>query len=166
MSGKTLIKFIVSVIMAALLLPGCGVQKLRELKISSWSIESLSLRGLRSLDATMSLGIENPGTKVSLDDISGTIFYKGESLLHYTVEPLTLKSRCTAEYPCACSISIDPGKSIIDILGAIEGFDPNLVTTDIGAKVKVKGIFTRKVEFKNIPIQRLAGRFSKKDGNS
>ena len=140
---------------------GCGVQKLRQLKITSWTIESVSLRGLRSLEAGMTLGIDNPGTKVTLEDISGIIFYKGEEFLHYTAEPLTLEPRRTAEYPCRCILNIDDSKSILDVLAALPGYSPEFITTDLSAKVRVNGILSKNVSFKNIPIERLIGRVKK-----
>lgn len=160
MSYRKIITLIVLAILA-LSLEGCGVKRLKDLKVTSWSLESVSLRGLRGLYAEMSLGIENPGAKITLDDISGTIFYKGEEFLRYTMEPLTLKARCTEVYSCHCTMDFEKSKSILDILAAINGFSLEYVTTDLDAKVKMNGIFSRKVSFKNIPVHVLLNRFKK-----
>lgn len=164
MRYKRIITLIVLAVLA-LSLEACGVKRLKDLKVTEWSLESVSLRGLRGLYADMALGIENPGVKITLDDISGTIFYKGEEFLCYQMEPITLKARCTEVYSCHCTMDFESSKTILDILAAINGFSLEYVTTDLDAKVKMNGIFSRKVSFKNVPVHVLLNRFKKSDKN-
>ena len=133
---------------------GCGnVKKLKQIKATSWSLESVALRGLRALEADLALELDNPSVKVTLKDISGTLYYKGEPFIRYTMDPLTLKAKSKETYRCSCLLELDPSRSVLEILTALPRLSAEDLTTDIDAKAKVKG-FSKSFSFKNVPVKR------------
>lgn len=144
---------IVSAIFLLFAANGCNYKKLKEIRATSWSLESVSLRGLRSLQANLALELENPSMKVTLKDIKGVIYYEGEPFINYSMDPLTLAAKTTQTYHCTCILELDQSKSLMDVLATLPGLDTEKMTTDISAKAKVKGI-SKSFAFKNVPVKR------------
>ncbi|MDY6277708.1 MAG: LEA type 2 family protein [Bacteroidales bacterium] len=144
---------ILAALVLLLLASGCNYKKLKEIRATSWSLESVALRGLRSLQANLALELENPSMKVTLKDITGVLYYNGEPFIHYTMDPITLSAKSTKTYHCSCILELDPSKSIMDVLASLPGLSSENMTTDISAKAKVKGI-SKSFAFKSVPVKR------------
>ena len=132
---------------------GCNFNKFKKIRATGWSLESVSLRGLRSLQADLALELENPASKVTLTDIAGILYLSGEPYIHYTVEPISLSAKCTKTYSCSCTLDLDPSKNILDVLASLPELKTENLTTDISAKANVKG-FKKSFSFKNVPVKR------------
>ena len=145
--------FIISALFLLIAVSGCNYKKLKEIRATSWSLESVSLRGLRSLQANLALELDNPSMKVTLKDIKGVIYYEGEPFVNYTMDPITLAAKSAQVYQCTCLLELDPSKSILDVLATLPNLSTEKMTTDISAKAKVKGI-SKSFAFKNVPVKR------------
>ena len=132
---------------------GCNYKKFKEIRATSWSLESVALRGLRSLEASLELELENPAGKVTLKDITGILYYNGVPFVNYSVDPLTVSAKSTQTYHCSCVFELDPGVPILDLLATLPELSSENMTTDISAKAKVKGI-SKSFTFKNVPVKR------------
>lgn len=132
---------------------GCGYKKLKEIKANSWSLESVSLRGLRSLEARLSIELDNPAAKITLDDISGILYHNGEPFVNYTMEPLAVDAKCIKTYQCTCVLELDPSRSLLELLSVLPTLSPENLTTDISAKAKVHGI-SKSFSFSKVPVKR------------
>ena len=70
---------ILIVSLACAILSGCsGLSKVKDIKVTSCGLESYSLKGLRSIDAVLAVGIDNPTFAFKVMDVSGTVKYNGE----------------------------------------------------------------------------------------
>ena len=153
MSAKRLISFIVAAVFIMAAGSSCNVSKLKQIRATGWTLESVSLHGLRSLNADLLLELDNPAMKVTLSNIHGVIYYDNEPFVHYDIDPLTLDAKCTKSYSCSCVLVLDTSKSILDVLSILPKMSSDHITTDISAKAKVKG-FSKSFSFKNVPIKR------------
>ena len=144
---------IIFFVMAIFAITGCNLKKLKEIRATSWSLESVSLRGLRSLQADLALELENPSVKVTLTDITGILYHKGVPYINYRIDPITIDGKSTKTYNCSCILELDATKSILDVLAALPEFNPSEVTTDISAKAVVSG-FKKSFAFNNVPVKR------------
>lgn len=132
----------------------CNYKKLKEIRATSWNLESVSLRGLRSLEAKLALELDNPATKVTLKDISGILYYNGEPFVNYSVaDPLTVDAKSTKTYHCLCILELDESKSILDLLSTLPSLSTENLVTDISATAKVHG-FSKSLSFKKVPVKR------------
>lgn len=144
---------IVTVFFALALSGGCS--KLGEIKVSSFSVDSFSPKGLRSAKARISLCVENPAMEFSLSDVEGTIFYKGEELINYAAGPITVKGKTAAVYPLDCSAALRPDMSLMSVIPILKDYDIEDFTTTIRAKVKLRSGVGKTLKFKNIPLKKL-----------
>ena len=63
-----------------------GISKIKDIKVTSCGVESYSLKGLRSIDAVLAIGIDNPAMAFTVTDLSGILKYNGEDVAFYTAD--------------------------------------------------------------------------------
>ena len=155
------IKRTISGIFVALLvsavLSGCsGLSKVKDIKVTSCGLESYSLKGLRSIDAVLAVGIDNPALAFNVTDVSGTVKYNGEDFATYTADSICVEKKCSKVYDLPCTATLSDGVSLMRLMqiakkGNLEGF-----TTDVTATVKLKSGAGKTFRFKNIDLNKLS----------
>lgn len=133
--------------------PGCS--KVKDIKITSCGLESYSLKGLRSVDAVLAIGIDNPAFAFTVTQIDGLVKYNGEDFATYTADTVAVAKKCSKVYDLPCSATLSDGVSLGKILsiaknGGLEGF-----TTDITAKVKLKSGAGTTLKFKDLDLKEM-----------
>ena len=150
---------ILSLIAAAIvaMLPGCGsLSKVKDIKITSCAVESYSMKGLRSINAVLALGIDNPAMDFTVTELNGILKYHGEDFAFYSGDTLQVEGKCSKVYDLPCSATLNEGIGLLQAMqiagkGSLEGF-----TTDIDAKVKIKKGPRKTIRFKDLDLQKLA----------
>ncbi len=138
-------------------LSGCsGLSKVKDIKVTSCGLESYSLKGLRSVDAVLAVGIDNPTFAFKVTDVSGTLKYNGEDFATYTADSVSVDKKCSKVYDLPCSATLSEGVSLKRLMqiakkGSLEGF-----TTDVTATVRLKNGAGKTFRFKNIDLNELA----------
>lgn len=154
MNGKIIHAFALTAVAVFLvILAGCS--KIGDIKVTSFSVDSFSPKGLRGADATLSLAIENPAMEFSLSDIQGVVYYKGKEYVDYSAEPITVNGKCAAVYPLNCSASLRPDISLVSVLTLVRDYNIDDFSTTISAKVRLRSGVGKKLKFKNIPLKKL-----------
>lgn len=144
-------------LLACAVLSGCsGLSKVKDIKVTSCGLESYSLKGLRSVDAVLAVGIDNPTFAFKVMDVSGTVKYNGEDFATYTADTVSVEKKCSKVYDLPCSATLNDGVSLKQLMqiakkGSLEGF-----TTDVTATVKLKSGAGKTFKFKNIDLNELA----------
>ena len=129
---------------------------MKDIKVTSCGVESYSLKGLRSVDAVLALGIDNPTFAFKVTGLSGILKYQGEDIAFYTADTLFVDKKCSKVYDLPCSATLSERMTLMQVLqiarkGSLEGF-----TTDIEAKVKLKNGAGTTLKFKDLDLQELA----------
>ncbi len=154
---------------AALILPllcSCAANRVRDIRLESADIVSLSPSGMRSLDAVLSLKIYNPAPEINASDISGSIMLDEKKIMTFTADPFTLPGRTTAECELCIHGTLVGSINPLSLLGVLDLRNPDNVrlrrlTSDIRLDCAIKGGGRHKLEFKNLdPIDFLHGRQS------
>lgn len=144
-------------LLACAVLSGCsGLSKVKDIKVTSCGLESYSLKGLRSVDAVLAVGIDNPTFAFKVMDVSGIVKYNGEDFATYTADTVSVEKKCSKVYDLPCSATLSDGVSLKQLMqiakkGNLEGF-----TTDVTATVKLKSGAGKTFKFKNIDLNELA----------
>jgi len=145
------------VLMAGVILSGCcGLSKMKDIKVTSCALESYSLNGLRSIDAVLAVGIDNPTFAFKVMDVSGIVKYNGEDFASYTADTISVDKKCSKVYDLPCTATLSDGVSLMKLMqivknGSLEGF-----TTDVTATVKLKSGAGATLKFKNIDLNKMA----------
>ena len=145
-----------SIVFAALLVCGCSSlkEKVQDIKVTSVAIDSFSLKGLRSVETTLALTVDNPVIAFTLSDIEGTLFYKGDEFVIFSADKLKVKGKRVAQYPLDAQASLAGDVSLINVLGLLSSYNLSNFTVSVGAKVKVLGI-SKTFSFTEIPVMDL-----------
>lgn len=144
-------------LLACVILSGCsGLRKVKDIKVTSCGLESYSLKGLRSIDAVLAVGIDNPTFAFKVMDVSGIVKYNGEDFASYTADTISVDKKCSKVYDLPCTATLSDGVSLMKLMqivknGSLEGF-----TTDVTATVKLKSGAGTTLKFKNIDLNKMA----------
>lgn len=153
---KRNISGILIALLACAILSGCsGLSKVKDIKVTSCGLESYSLKGLRSIDAVLAVGIDNPTFAFKVMDVSGVVKYNGEDFATYTADTVSVDKKCSKVYDMPCTATLNDGISLMKLMqivkkGNLEGF-----TTDVTVTVKLKSGAGKTFRFKNIDLKKM-----------
>ena len=138
---KTLGRILTAAIAAALtcLLAGsCGVSKIKDIKLVSAGVKYIIPTSLRSFDAMLYLGIDNPAMTFNVDEIEGAIRVDDIPFATFTAGHLTVESKQILRYELPCTINLDPGRSLLDVLKLSTRSSLDGIKADLNLKVASK----------------------------
>lgn len=139
------------VLLAALsLIQSCS--GIKDVRIVSCGVESVSLRGLRSVEANVMLGVDNPSVGMTLSDVRGTVRIGGDEVGTFTVDPVMLNRRSREEYPVTGVFTLSPSVQPLQLVPLLRNADLSKVTADISLKVKIKGGASRRFSLEDVPL--------------
>ena len=140
--------------LALLLAAGCS--KVKDISITSFGVESFSPKGLRSADAVLSVGIDNPAFAFTVTEITGVVKFKGEEMASFRTDTVAVDRRCVKVYDVPCSAVLDESVSLGRVLtllgqGSLEGF-----TADVDARVRLRNGVAKTLHFKDLDLSEYA----------
>lgn len=142
--------------LALLLAGGCNtVERIKNIRVTSATLASLTPTGFRSLEATFLVGIDNPAMQVTAEDISGILYYKGKEYVDFVVDPVTLLARTTSVYEIHGAATLRPDVSLIQVLSLAKNYDLADFTADLNVTVKLRSGVGKAVSLKNLNLQEL-----------
>ena len=150
-----LMKYILIALSAAMLmLTGCS--RYKEIRPTSFKLESLSAQGLRAMDVEVSIGVYNPAGQITISDFCGEVEHSGKVLGKLTLAPLVLMPRTDTVYRLKGRVDLSRDLSVIQALTYARR--PELLKeakVDVTAKAQLKGGARKKLTFKDIPVEKL-----------
>lgn len=146
---------ILMAVVATLLLGSCsGMRQVRNIRFTSFRIASFQPRGLRSADLALKVGVSNPGNDLIVRDLSGLIKKNGKAIARLVGDQYLIYGPRVDEYVVPCSLSLEKGVSVLDLIGMIGEGDFSAYTIDVTAKL-VSGGTTRNLKIKRLRISDL-----------
>ena len=134
MKRKNILRLLM-LMLAVSVLSSCS--SYRNLSLNDYSIESLSPRGMRAVDAVVGLVIYNPSGAFKVSGVQGVIRHKGEPVATFSADELNISRKCEQEYSLALSGELDQGVTFLQLL-KFPGWKPEDLTLDVDAKVRLK----------------------------
>ena len=136
---------------------GCGgVEKVKDIKVTSVGVESYSFGGSRTINAVLALGIDNPTFAFKVTDLNGILKYKGEDFAFYSADTIKVDKKCSKVYDLPCSATLSDGVSLRKALQIAQGNSLEGFTTDVEAKVRLKSGAGTTLRFKDLDIKQMA----------
>lgn len=143
----------VTVAAAALMAASCGVTRIKDIKIVSVGVKYVVPTSLRSMDAVLVLGIDNPAMTFNVKDVEGAIRIDERPFAVFTAGQMQIRGKEILAYELPCSVVLEPGVSLLDLLklagrGSLEG-----IKADINLNVASKnGTLQAPLKYKNIDL--------------
>ncbi len=156
MKIRRIIPLALALITAVVCLSSCGgIKRLEDLRITSASIAGMSPDGLKGIRLDLLVGIDNPGTQVSLSEISCDVKHFGKVLGMVAVDPFTLHSKTEETYSLKADVRLGDGLTLFDAGKLLNKDALDEVTVDIRAKVSLRGGAHKRLNFNDIPLKKL-----------
>lgn len=152
---KAIGRYLSLIALAFVMLAGSSCSKIHEISVTSYKIRSISPKGLRSVDATIDLGIHNPTLQFTLVNNMAIIYYQGTALGTVTADDVTVEARTDAVYTISGNVSLADGVGILKVMSLAKNFKEEDYSLDIDTDIKLKGGATFKVRKRQVPLSEL-----------
>lgn len=146
---------ILVLILAAIVLCLSGCRNIRDIKVTSVSLESVSMRGFKSLDLFLRVGVDNPARQVRISDIDGSLIHSGKIIGKLAMDPFVLLAKSSETYTFKANVSLAKGAGLKDLMILADQKGLNECTVSISAKAAYGKGAPMPVNMKNIPLKEL-----------
>jgi hypothetical protein len=131
-----------------------GCRKYMDVRIVSVKVESVNMKGLRAGEAVLSVRVDNPAGKMTLEELNGVVKHSGKVLGNIALDPVTLKPRQTDDYSMNVRFELDKGVGVMYMLTFTDIRKLKECTIDLSARGKAAGVKVKR-EYKDIPVKNL-----------
>ena len=150
---------VILLLLAAMLcLSGC-VNKFKQVKITSVELESVKPRGMKTYDAVVQLGIENPAPSFNIMNLKADVRRDSLAIVHLSGENVAVAGRSSKVYRVPVTAQIDSAVTLLQLAMLARSFNPELYVVDLSAKAMVGGV-GKKLEYNGIPLASLLNKAS------
>ena len=152
------IKHIGIFIVAALVACSCGMSKVKDISLTSVGVSYIIPTSLRSMDAKLLLGINNPAMGFAVQEISGTVRYGEKPIANFQTGSMELAAKTEQVYELPCTVTLAEGASLLDVLviaskGTLEGLKADV---DIQGALKKNGVLRAPIKFRDLDLSRFS----------
>lgn len=137
---------------AALLLSGCA-GSYRDIKVTSCKLTSVTPSGLRSLDAFVTLTIDNPARDLIIRDANGMLKRNGEPFIRIKASDIFVEGKCTKDYKIPLSGHLEGEGGVLSLLSSFGSQDQADYTVDILALISLKSGIRHTFQYKDVPLE-------------
>jgi len=137
----------------ALLVGSCV--NVQDIKVTSCSVKSITPSGLRSINGLLALGVDDPTLGFIVSDIQGIVKYKDKVIGNYTGGPVKVDGHSSKVYDLPCTATLGKDVSLMELFALVNNKNLEGYTTDISAKIRLKGGIGKTLKFKDVPLNKL-----------
>lgn len=149
---KRLYAFFSSLVLSALVLVSC-TDSYRNLKLTSFSLESIAPHSSKNIEAVASIGIDNPSKAFTVVSVEGVVKTGAQDLLYfYSDEKTQVEGNCLKSYSVPFVGSLADGISLLSLLGSVGADGRDAFKADVKVKVKFKSGFGKTLEYTDLPL--------------
>ncbi|MCI2108384.1 MAG: hypothetical protein LKK12_05455 [Bacteroidales bacterium] len=141
-------------VLALALMSSCS--KVKDIKITSVGLESLSPKGFRSADAVLAVGIDNPAMGFIITKVNGILKYNGEDFASYSADSLSVDKKCVKVYDLPCSAELSESVGLAQVMTLLKNRSLEGFTTDVEARVTLKNGVGKTFKFKDLDLNKLS----------
>lgn len=152
---KALRRIIIAAALAvtALMAAGCGISKIKDIKLTGAGVKYIIPTSLRSFDAVLVLGIDNPAMTFKVSNVDGAIRVDDIPYATFQAGEITVEGRQSQEYVLPCSITLEPDITLIDLLKLAARRSLEGMKADVNLRVASKsGAINAPLKYKNIDL--------------
>lgn len=155
---KNLLKRVILIVVSAmaLCLAGCkDIQNIKNIKVTSVAVETVSPNGLRGMTVGLAVGVDNPSFHVDLSEINGALKLSGKVLGRVTMDPFTLHGKSAEIYHLKAAVTIEPGVTLSELAALLDMETLNQCMVDVSARATLKNGLSKVLNFNDIPVKDL-----------
>lgn len=129
---------LLALLMATLLaVSGCGISKIRQIRVTSVGVKYVVPTSSRSVDGVLLLGIDNPSLSFTAQDVQGVVKSYGRELARFTAGELPVQARSVQVYELPCTAALSEKVSLLDLLAFASKRSMEGMTVDVKLRVSL-----------------------------
>ena len=141
-------------LVAVLSLSGC--KNVKDIRVTSAKLETISFQGLKSLGVHLAVGIDNPARmQVTLEDINGAVKHSGKVIGRLAMDPFVLQARSAEIYHLKGLVTLGEDATLRDLMMLADMTRLNECMVDVSLKARLKNGVTAPINVKDIPLKKL-----------
>ena len=146
------IMLLVVVVQVLSSLTGCS--RYKEIKITGGRIETVSMVGLRSINTTLTVGIDNPAGKLDVREADGELIYFGKVIGKVTLDPFIVNPKTCLDHRLSARIEVAPQVGFRELMTFMDMNKLYECTVNVHVKGFIAGVAVKK-NIKEIPLKKL-----------
>lgn len=116
---------------------GCGISKIRQIRVTSVGVKYVVPTSSRSVDGVLLLGIDNPSITFTAQDVQGVVKSYGRELARFTAGELPVQARSVQVYELPCTAALSEKVSLLDLLAFASKRSMEGMTVDVKLRVSL-----------------------------
>ena len=146
------------ILLMAFVLALTGCRNIKDIRVLSVNLDSISMRGFKSVDLHFSAEIDNPARQIRLTEIDGSIIHSGKIIGRLVMDPFVLTARSSETYTLKANGSLAHGAGFKDLMILASPDGLNGCTVDFSAKAAHGKGAAVPVKMKDRPLKELLDR--------
>ncbi len=134
-------------------LTGCG--SIKEIKVNSADVKKMEPYGLKGVDLSLAVEIDNPALQIKLSDMEARVKCSGKVLGKVTVDPFTMKAKSVQTYNLKARMVLDEKVTLYDLLMLVDKGFIDKCFVDITVKGKLRGGLSKTITENDVPLKKL-----------
>ena len=143
------------VMLSVMVMALSGCKNIKDITVTSVSVESIAPQGLKGINVYLAVGIDNPAFQISLEDIHGTLNHSGKVIGRMAMDPFVLQGRSAEVYHLKAFLSIGEDATLRDLLMLTDVEKLYECTVDVSATPRLKSGLGAPVTLRDIPLKKL-----------
>ena len=146
---------VLALLLMAFMFALAGCKDIKDIRVTSVKLESISPRGFKSVDLHISAEVYNPARQVRLTEIDGSLIHSGKVIGKLAMDPFILAPKSFEKYNLKANVSLAQGAGFKDLMILADPQKLNECTVDVSAKAAYGKGAPMPVKRKNIPLKEL-----------
>ncbi|MCR5245620.1 MAG: hypothetical protein K6C31_04815 [Bacteroidales bacterium] len=148
--------YVLAALVSAALLQGCGLKKkFSEIKLTSVEVESFKLTGMKTFEALVDVGVDNPAPSFDVKRLNAVVRKDTSAIVRLWSENVAVDGRSVKVYRIPVSGAVEPGYTLMDLAVLARNFKPEDYKVDVTARAEIGADIGKDLEFKDIPLSKL-----------
>ena len=132
-----------------------GCKGVKDITINSVELESLSTKGLKSMDVFLKVGVDNPAKQMKITEVDGSLKHSGKVIGKLAMDPFILGAKTSDVYILKATVSLAQGAGLKDFMVLMDKKGLDHCTIDISAKAAYGKAAPVQIKKKDIPLKKL-----------
>ena len=146
---------ILALLILAVMFCTTGCKGVKDITVNSVELESLSTKGLKSMDLFLKVEVDNPAKQVKISEVDGSLKHSGKIIGKLAMDPFILGAKTSDVYILKATISLAEGAGLKDFMVLMDKKGLERCTVDISAMAVYGKTAKMHINKKDIPLKKL-----------
>ena len=133
-------------------LSGCG--KYKQIKVTGGKVDSIAMVGLRTINLTLTVGVDNPAGKLDVREADGELIHFGKVIGKVTLDPFIVNPKTSHDHRLSARIDLSPQVGLRELMTFMDVNKLYECNVNVHIKGYVAGMPVKK-NIKEIPLKKL-----------